>query len=294
VNVDSGADATVVLALLPDDAGADSSRDAVRALRNDIIPSVPELRGGQVLVGGATALEMDVSDALYSRFPIVIGLILAGTFVLLMVLLRSILIPLKAVVMNLFSVFASYGLLVLVFQKGVGDSLLGFESVGSVNWVTPVLLFAILFGLSMDYEVFLMSRMRELHDRGHSNEDAVATGLERTGGVITGAAAIMVVVFAAFMLSPIIVVKELGFGLAAAVLLDATLVRIVLVPAAMKLMGDWNWWLPSFLARVLPRVELEGEGYVPLSTCGCDPRGCVCGASPCTCDSLAPAPAPVS
>lgn len=259
VNTDTGADATVVLALLPDDPGADSSRDAVRALRNDIIPSVPELRDDQVLVGGFTALEMDMMEALYSRFPIVIGLILATSFILLTVLLRSILIPLKAVVMNLLSVFASYGLLVLVFQKGIGDSLLGFDSVGSVNWVTPVLLFAILFGLSMDYEVFLMSRMRELHDRGHSNEESVSMGLERTGGVITGAAAIMIVIFAAFTLSPIIFVKELGFGLAVAVFLDATIVRIVLVPAMMKLMGDWNWWLPPFLDKILPKVELERE-----------------------------------
>jgi RND superfamily putative drug exporter len=259
VNVDSGGDATVVLAMLPDDPSSDSSREAVSALRGEIIPSVPELRNHQVFVGGFTALEMDMTNALYSRFPIVIGLILAATFVLLMVLLRSVLIPLKAVVMNLLSVFASYGLLVLVFQKGVGASLLGFDSVGYINWVTPVLLFAILFGLSMDYEVFLMSRIRELHDRGHSNEESVSAGLERTGGVITGAAAIMVVVFSAFLLSPIIVMKELGFGLAVAILLDATLIRVILVPASMRLLGDWNWWLPGPLERLLPDVQLERE-----------------------------------
>lgn len=287
VNIDRGGDTTVVLAMLRDGPSAESSRGAVRALRNEIVPSIPELRGATVLVGGFTALEMDMTDALYSRFPIVIGLILAATFVLLMVLLRSILIPLKAVVMNLLSVFAAYGVLVLVFQMGIGDSLLGFEAVGYVNWVTPVLLFAILFGLSMDYEVFMMSRMRELHDQGHSNEESVSLGLERTGGVITGAAAIMVVVFSAFVLSPIIVMKEIGFGLALAIFLDATLIRIILVPAMMKLMGDWNWWLPSFLESALPELELAGEGYAPISACGCRPFGCQCGSSPCTCGSQA-------
>jgi putative drug exporter of the RND superfamily len=161
--------------------------------------------------------------------------------------------------MNLFSVFAAYGLLVLVFQWGVGDSLLGFESIGSINWITPVLLFAILFGLSMDYEVFLMSRIRELHDRGHSNTESVAMGLERTGGVITGAAVIMVVIFSAFMLSPLLLIKELGFALAVAILIDATIVRMVLVPSMMRLFGEWNWWLPAPLARFLPEVELERE-----------------------------------
>jgi RND superfamily putative drug exporter len=182
---------------------------------------------------------------------------------MLLVLFRSIVIPLKAVVMNLFSVAASYGLLVLVFQIGFGDRLFGFESIGGINWITPVLLFAILFGLSMDYEVFLMSRMRELHDRGHSNEESVSLGLERTGGVITGAAAIMIVIFASFMLSPIVLVKELGFALAAAVFIDATVVRMVLVPATMRLMGRWNWWLPAALLRLLPEMELEPDAPRP-------------------------------
>lgn len=259
VNVGGGADTTIVLARLADDPGADSSRRAIRALRGQIIPSIPELRGDDVLVGGSTAQEMDSIDHIYSRFPVVIALILSATFVLLLVLLRSILIPLKAVLMNLLSVFASYGLLVLVFQEGIGDGLLGFKSVGSVTSVTPVLLFGLLFGLSMDYEVFLMSRMRELHDRGHSNEESVSIGLERTGGVITGAALIMIVVFAAFTLSPILAMKELGFGLAAAVFLDATIVRVILVPATMRLLGEWNWWLPQVLTKVLPSVELERE-----------------------------------
>ncbi len=147
----------------------------------------------------------------------------------------------------------------IVFQSGLGESVLDFTSTGTVNWVTPVLLFAILFGLSMDYEVFLMSRIRELHDRGYPNEYAVAVGLERTAKVITGAAAIMVVVFGAFVLSSILLMKELGFALAAAVLIDATIVRVILVPATMRLLGERAWWLPGWLDRLLPRVVVERE-----------------------------------
>ncbi len=259
VNLERGGDVTVVLAYLRDDPGSAAARDAVRVLRGGVIPAAAGLRGDTVLVGGTTAIEMDAVDALYARFPLVVGIILAATFLLLLVLFRSILIPLKAVVMNLLSVGAAYGLLVLGFQRGYAAGVLDFTSIGAVNWITPVLLFAVLFGLSMDYEVFLLSRIRELHDRGYSNVDAVAIGLERTGGVITGAALIMIVVFAAFTLSSILVIKELGFALAAAVLVDATIVRIILVPATMRLLGDWNWWLPGWLGRLLPQVELEGE-----------------------------------
>ena len=259
VNLDRAGDVTVVLALLRDDPGSAAAREAILGLRDEIIPAIAGLRGGTVLVGGTTASELDIVGALYARFPIVIGVILAATFLLLLILFRSILIPLKAVIMNLLSVGAAYGLLVLAFQRGYAEAVLGFTSIAAVNWITPVLLFAVLFGLSMDYEVFLLSRIRELHDRGYSNVDAVATGLERTGGVITGAALIMIVVFAAFTLSPILVIKELGFALAAAVLIDATIVRIILVPATMRLLGDWNWWIPGWLDRVLPKVALERE-----------------------------------
>lgn len=153
---------------------------------------------------------------------------------------------------------------------GYAERVLDFTSIGAINWITPVLLFAVLFGLSKDYEVFLLSRIRELHDRGHGNVDAVALGLERTGGVITGAALVMIVVFAAFTLSPILVIKELGFALAAAVLIDATIIRMVLVPATMRLLGDWNWRIPGWLGRLLPRVELErevaGAGATPMAS----------------------------
>ncbi len=259
VNVAGDGDTAVIMGHLQIDPSSPEAWDTVVDLRQDIIPAVTELAGAEVLVGGTSAIEADASRALYSRFPIVIGVILGATFLMLMTLFRSILIPLKAVLLNLLSVFASYGLIVLVFQNGWGESLFGFSSTGTINWVTPVLLFAILFGLSMDYEVFLLSRIRELHDRGYSNEQAVALGLERTARVITGAAAIMVVVFGAFVLSSVLLMKELGFALAAAVLIDATIVRVILVPATMRLMGEWNWWLPKWLDRLLPRVSLERE-----------------------------------
>lgn len=259
VNVDGDGDTTVIMGHLAIDPSSPKAWELVRDLRTDIIPTVPELADAEVLVGGTSAIEADASSALYSRFPAVIAIILATTFLMLLVLFRSILVPLKAVVMNLLSVLASYGLLVLVFQEGFGESLLDFTSTGTVNWVTPVLLFAILFGLSMDYEVFLMSRIRELHDRGYPTEQAVAEGLERTGKVITGAAAIMVVVFGAFTFSSILLMKELGFALATAVLIDATLIRTVLVPSAMRLLGEKAWWLPRWLDRILPHVALERD-----------------------------------
>lgn len=267
VNLDRGGDVTVVLAYLRDDPGSAAARDAIRTLRDEIVPSVEALASDLVLVGGTTAIGMDAVDALYARFPLVVGIILAATFLLLLILFRSVLIPLKAVVMNLLSVGAAYGLLVLAFQRGYAADVLDFTSIGAVNWITPVLLFAVLFGLSMDYEVFLLSRIRELHDRGYDNVDAVAIGLERTGGVITGAALIMIVVFAAFTLSSILVIKELGFALAAAVLVDATIVRVILVPATLRLLGDWNWWIPAWLDRLLPAVAFgEVDSPPPAAT----------------------------
>ncbi len=263
VNLDGDGDTTVIMGHLAIDPSSPDAWDTVGDLRDDILPTVSELEGSEVLVGGTSAIEADGSRALYARFPLVIGIILAATFLMLMVLFRSVVVPLKAVIMNLLSVLAAYGLLVLVFQEGLGEKVFDFTSTGTINWITPVLLFAILFGLSMDYEVFLMSRIRELYDRGHSTEQAVAMGLERTGRVITGAAAIMVVVFGTFLLSPILLIKELGFALAAAVLIDATIVRVILVPATMRLLGERAWWLPKWLDRILPRVVLEREVSEP-------------------------------
>ncbi len=259
VNLDRGGNVAVIVAILRDDPMGSEARLAIEGLRDTIIPSIASLDDLTVLVGGTTAIEMDATDALYSRFPLIVGITILATFLLLIVLFRSIVIPLKAVAMNLLSVAAAYGLLVLAFQWGNAATLFDFTSMGAVDWMTPVLLFAILFGLSMDYEVFLLSRVRELHDRGMSNEDAIAGGIERTGGVITGAALIMIVIFASFILSPILIVKEIGFGLAAAVAIDATIVRIVLVPAVMRLLGNSAWWLPGWLGRLLPTVQLEPE-----------------------------------
>ena len=259
VNLDRGGNTAMILGILRGDPLASDAPDTIRALRETIVPSIASLRDATVLVGGTTASEMDLSDVVYERLPIMVGISLVATFLLLVVLFRSIVIPLKAVVMNLLSVAAAYGLLVLAFQWGNAAALFDFTPIGAVNWMTPVLLFAILFGLSMDYEVFLLSRIRELHDRGMSNENAIAGGIERTGGVITGAALIMIVIFASFILSPILIIKELGFGLAAAVFIDATVVRVILVPAVMRMLGNSAWWLPGRLGRVLPTVQLEPE-----------------------------------
>jgi len=185
--------------------------------------------------------------------PIVFGFVVTTAFLLLMVTFRSIVIPLKAIVLNLLSVGAAYGVLVLVFQDGWGESLLGFESPGVIESWLPVFLFVVLFGLSMDYHVFILSRVREAFDRGMSTEDAVAHGIRSTAGVVTSAALVMVAVFGIFASLGAVMFKELGVGLAAAILIDAMVVRAVLLPAAMKLLGDRNWYLPRQL-EWLPRL----------------------------------------
>jgi RND superfamily putative drug exporter len=264
VNLNTGADTALIYATLRSDPESAQADSLVRDLRSKTIPSIAGLEGSPALVGGPTAVERDLRLELYNKFPVVVALVLVATFVLLTILFRSVVIPAKAVLMNLLSLFAAYGFLAIVFQHGYGDKLLGFTSAGYVNWITPVMLFCILFGLSMDYEVFLLSRIREFRDRGASTPDSVAMGLERTGGIITGAAVIMIVVFSAFALSPIIIVKEIGFSLAVAVLLDATIIRILLVPSLMRVLGGWNWWLPAPLAKLLPAISLETEEEEPL------------------------------
>jgi uncharacterized membrane protein YdfJ with MMPL/SSD domain len=195
--------------------------------------------------------------------PIVFAFVLGLAFLLMLVTFRSIVIPIKTIVLNLLSVGAAYGVLVLVFQHGVGESLLGFESTGAIAPWLPLFLFVVLFGLSMDYHVFILSRVREAVDRGMKTEDAVLYGLASTGSVVTSAAVVMVAVFAIFGTLSFIEMKQMGVGLAVAVLLDATLVRAVLLPAAMKLLGEWNWYLPRHL-RWLPRIG--GETAVEPAT----------------------------
>jgi RND superfamily putative drug exporter len=184
--------------------------------------------------------------------------VLALSFLVLMVMLRSLLLPLKAVLMNLLSISAAFGVLVAIFQWGWLDGFLGFESQGALDTINVPLIFAVVFGLSMDYEVFLMSRIRERYVRHGDNERAVAEGLASSARTISSAALIMTAVFAVFVLTGVPSIKEIGLGSAIAIALDATLVRLILVPAAMKLMGRWNWWMPAWLDRVLPNLSFEG------------------------------------
>jgi RND superfamily putative drug exporter len=239
------------------DPQAKATADLVNRLRDDVVPSVV---GNQVdvKVGGLTAAADDFASYTAERLPIFISAVLILSFLLLMVVFRSLLVPLKAVIMNLLSIGAAYGVVVAVFQWGWGASLIGVGREAPVEAWAPVFIFAIVFGLSMDYEVFLLSRIREEYDRTGDNATAVADGLALTARVITAAALIMFCVFGSFVFGPEVALKLMGLGLAVAVLIDATVVRMVLVPATMELLGDWNWWLPKWLDRILPRVHVEG------------------------------------
>ncbi|HEY7379688.1 MAG TPA: MMPL family transporter [Gaiella sp.] len=233
------------------------SNEALATLREELIPAtIGKVDGIEYAVTGDTAASKDWNDAMKSAVPIVFTFVLAFAFVLLLVAFRSVVIALKAIVMNLLSVAAAYGLVVAVFQWGWGENLLDFQSNGGVAAWLPMFLFVILFGLSMDYHVFILSRVREYYDRGLDTEHAVAQGIRSTAGVVTSAAVVMVLVFGVFALMPIIDMKEMGIGLAAAILIDATIVRAVLLPATMKLLGKWNWYLPTWL-EWLPRLEHE-------------------------------------
>jgi uncharacterized membrane protein YdfJ with MMPL/SSD domain len=233
----------------------DRSNAALATLRDELIPaSIGEVGGAKAQVTGMTAQSKDFNDVMKGSAPIVFAFVLTMAFVLLLITFRSIVIPVKAIVLNLLSVGAAYGVLVLVFQNGWGESLLGFESTGSiVSWL-PMFLFVILFGLSMDYHVFILSRVREAFDRGMNTEAAVEHGIKSTAGVVTSAAIVMVAVFAIFGSLGALMFKQMGVGLAAAILIDATIVRAVLLPATMKLLGDWNWYLPKRL-EWLPHVR---------------------------------------
>jgi putative drug exporter of the RND superfamily len=236
----------------------------VNHLRDQVIPQA--VRGTPVVVhvGGVTAAGTDVSSRLSGRLPLFIGAVLALSFLLLMAVFRSVLVPLKAVIMNLLSIGAAYGLIVAVFQWGWLGSIVGVAKTGPIAPFIPMMIFAITFGLSMDYEVFLLSRIREFYDRTHDNGLAVADGLAATARVITAAALIMVTVFLSFVLGTNTTIKLFGLGLAAAIFIDATLVRMVLVPATMELLGDRNWWFPRWLDRIVPRLHVEPSGPEPL------------------------------
>ncbi len=237
-----------------------ASTSALGTLRNEIIPStIGGVPGTEVAVTGQTAATADFNSLMKSRAPLVFGFVLLFAFLLLLASFRSIVIATKAILLNLLSVGAAYGILVIVFQWGLGENLLNFQSNGGITAWLPMFLFVILFGLSMDYHVFILSRIREAYDRGLSTEAAVEHGITTTAGVVTSAAVVMVGAFLVFVTLPIIDMKEMGVGLAAAVLIDATLVRAVLLPATMKLLGDWNWYLPNWLGW-LPRLEHDRSG----------------------------------
>jgi uncharacterized membrane protein YdfJ with MMPL/SSD domain len=233
------------------------SNAALRTLRNEILPAtIGKVNGAEYGVTGLTAQSADQNSLLKRKAPIVFGFVLVFAFALLLVTFRSVVIALKAVVLNLLSVGAAYGVLIAVFQWGWGESLLGFQGNGGIASWLPIFMFVILFGLSMDYHVFILSRVREAYDRGLKTQDAVVHGITTTAGVVSSAALVMVGAFAVFALMPILDMKEMGIGLAAAVLIDATIVRAVLLPATMKLLGDANWYLPKWL-EWLPRLDHE-------------------------------------
>jgi uncharacterized membrane protein YdfJ with MMPL/SSD domain len=248
---------TVETVSIPLQGNGDNGRSvaALQTLRDRVIPStLGTVAGVDAAVTGETAGTHDFNQQMKSHAPLVFAFVLALCFLLLLVTFRSIVIPIKAVVLNLLSVGASYGLLVLVFQHRWAEGILGFHSNGAITSWLPLFMFAILFGLSMDYHVFILSRVKELVDGGMSTEEAVATGIKRTAGTVTSAAVVMVAVFAIFVTLRTLDIKQMGFGLAAAILIDATVVRGVLLPATMTLLGDWNWYLPRSL-EWLPRLD---------------------------------------
>jgi putative drug exporter of the RND superfamily len=249
VAVTPGKDAVLVTASPTTTIDSYKSEQLVRSIRARLIPSIRANGGPDVAVGGASAKIVDLSNETQAKVPLVIGLILALSLLFLMVVFRSLVLPVKAVIMNLLATGATVGIVILIFQDGHGEHLLGFTSTGFIQVYLPLSIFALLFGLSMDYEVFLIRRMRETWEKTHDNELAVATGVEHTARPISAAAAIMVAVFGSFVSANVLELKQFGLGLALAIAIDATLVRLVLVPALMRLFGARNWWLPRLSRR---------------------------------------------
>ena len=259
-----------LIVLVPGSAPQDEETDDLVHHLRDSLPDLMAHTDGHVLVGGTTAIFIDIGERVRDRMPIFLAAVIGASFLLLMIVFRSLLVPVKAALMNVLAAGAAFGILVAIFQWGWGASLIGLEGTGPIESFLPMMMFAVLFGLSMDYEVFLVSRVREEYLATGDNAEAVARGLAATSRVISAAAAIMVAVFLSFSLSDQRVVKEFGIGLAVAIFLDATLIRLVLVPAAMQLMSDANWWLPGWLSRVLP-----GLGLADASTRERLPEGAV-------------------
>ena len=260
---ETGADGrTAAMIVVPASGPQDEATvDLIHHIRRDVVPDAVGASDAEVTVGGSVASFVDESSFMSARLPVFIGAVVALSFLLLLVVFRSVLVALKAALMNLLAIGAAYGVMALALQGGWFGGLLGIDEATPIPVWVPVMTFAMLFGLSMDYEVFLLSRIREEWLRTRDNASAVAHGLASTGRVITAAAAIMVTVFGAYIFEDQVLMKVVGLGLAVAVLVDATLVRMVLVPSTMELLGDRNWWLPGWLDRLLPTIDLEGEGH---------------------------------
>jgi RND superfamily putative drug exporter len=257
-----GGDAAVLTAFPTTTPQDEATTDLVDRLRSDVIPGVNG-GGNPIYVGGFTAAIVDFSAANGERLPILIAVVIGLSFILLVVIFRSILVPVKAAIMNLLSISAAYGAIVAIFQWGWLKDLFGVETSAPIEAWVPMMLFTILFGLSMDYEIFLLSRIREEYVKTGDNEIAVANGLATTARVITAAAAIMVTLFLVFVFGfEERAIKLFGLGLAVAIFVDATVVRMVLVPATMELLGEANWWLPKWLRKILPNIKIEGEEQV--------------------------------
>jgi uncharacterized membrane protein YdfJ with MMPL/SSD domain len=265
VQVSPDKEAAIVEVPLAGSGTDDTSMAAVETLREDIVPQVfPTVRGGELVgVSGMTAGSLDFNNLMASRIWYVFAFVFAVAFALLLLTFRSIVIPIKAILLNILSVAAAMGIVTYVFQDGHFEDFLNFDSTGAITAWFPLMLFVILFGLSMDYHVFILSRIKEAVDRGESTSDAVSHGIKSTAGVVTAAAIVMVAVFGIFATLSFIDMKQFGVGLAAAVLIDATLVRGVMLPAAMKLLGKWNWYLPSWLEWLPKGPALDADGLPP-------------------------------
>jgi RND superfamily putative drug exporter len=264
----SGNGDVMLLNVYPKTAPQDvATTDLVNHLRSDTLPQATANTGVHVLVGGTTAIFIDFSHVLSSKLPLFIGLVVLLSFLLLMTVFRSFVIPLTAAVMNLLSIGAAFGILVAVFEWGYGGSIIGLTGTSPIEAFLPVMLFAILFGLSMDYQVFLVSRMHEEYIKsGGNNRVAVRNGLAATGKTITAAALIMILVFGSFILGGERVIKEFGIGLAAGIAVDAVLIRMCIVPSLMMLFGKYNWWFPRWLDRALPKLSVDADDLAAPAT----------------------------
>ncbi len=272
IETNASGDLALLAVVMPGDFSDDESESALKRLRNDYIPAAFTDETADIFVGGPTAETVDSVETQKDYLPFVFTFVLGFSFLLLLVVFRSIVVPLKAVVMNLLSVGAAYGILVLVFQEGIGNEVFGFRESPVIESWLPLFLFAILFGLSMDYHVFLLSRIKERYDETGDNTASVAYGLRQTASIITGAALIMVAVFGGMASGDLIVFQQVGFGLAVAIILDATIIRMVLVPASMELLGDWNWYFPKWL-EWLPEIHIEGAAVQATGDKGAAPAG---------------------